>query len=165
MSSPLERDEDTVPIDMGEEAVASPVSAGQRATGFSSVLRNRSFLAIWTAQIASQTAQNTLWYVLIIMVGELTGLQPASIGFTIILVQLPTVLFSGVSGVLVDRVSKQMILIGTNLIRVIGVGAYVFFWSEHSVAGLFLVTFLVAVVSQPFAPAEGATLPLLVDGE
>lgn len=110
----------------------------------------------------SQTAQNSLWYALIIMVARLTGRSPAGIGFTIVLVQIPTVLFSGVSGVLVDRVSKRMILVGTNVIRVIGVLLYVFF--QRDVAGLYLVTFAVAVVSQPFAPAEGASLPLLVKG-
>lgn len=133
--------------------------------GFAGVLRNRAFLSIWTAQILSQTAQNTLWLALIVMVGSLTGQKPAGIGFTIILVQLPTVLFSGVSGVLVDRVPKRTILVGTNVIRVAGVMAYWFSWSRGWVGGLYLVTFLVAAVSQPFAPAEGSTLPLLVRGE
>ncbi len=132
-------------------------------TGFAAVLRNRAFLSIWSAQVASQTAQNSLWYTLIIMVARLTGQTPAGIGFTIILVQLPTVLFSSISGVLVDRVSKRMILVGTNVIRVGGVLLYVV--SQSNVGGLYLVTFFVAVVSQPFAPAEGSSLPLLVKGE
>jgi MFS family permease len=97
------------------------------------------------------------------MVARLTGQSPAGIGFTIILVQLPTVLFSSVSGVLVDRVSKRMILVGTNAIRVAGVLFYVLL--EQHVIGLYLVTFFVAVVSQPFAPAEGSSLPLLVKGD
>jgi MFS family permease len=132
-------------------------------TGILSVLRNRSFLSIWAAQIASQTAQNSLWYALIIMVGRLTGQKPAGIGFTIVLVQLPTVLFSGLSGVFVDRVSKRMVLVGTNAVRVGGVLLYLVF--DRNIAGLYLVTFLVAVISQPFAPAEGSALPLLVRGE
>jgi len=72
-------------------------------------------------------------------------------------------LFSGVSGVLVDRVSKRMILLGTNIVRVGGVLLYLFF--QHNTPGLYLVTFLVAVVSQPFAPAEGSTIPMLVSRE
>lgn len=160
MSEPLPQDTDELPLE-SDETTVSPIAAP--GTGFLSVLKNRPFLAIWTAQVTSQTAQNSLWYVLIIMVGHLTHQTPASIGLTIILVQLPTVLFSGVSGVMVDRVSKRMILIGTNLIRVAGVFLYVVFQSH--VGGLYLVTFLVAVVSQPFAPAEGSTLPLLVRGE
>lgn len=143
-----------------ESARALPPTKG---TGFRAVLSNRNFLAIWFAQAVSQTAQNSLWYALIIMVGHLTGESPAGIGFTIILVQLPTVLFSGVSGVFVDRVSKRMILVGTNVVRVGGVMLYLVF--QNHVGALYGITFLVAVVSQPFAPAEGATLPLLVHGD
>jgi Na+/melibiose symporter-like transporter len=156
--------------DSGETSEASASLSSETVThddtvssGFGSVLRNRSFLSIWLAQMASQTAQNGLWYALIIMVGHLTGQKPAGIGFTIILVQLPTVLFSSVSGVLVDRFSKRVILVGTNVIRVGGVLLYLLFQSH--IAGLYLVTFLVAVVSQPFAPAEGSALPLLVKQE
>ncbi|GAC1322897.1 MAG: MFS transporter [Chloroflexota bacterium] len=156
--------QDTEPTPSGSHPAGRPPSALPSAgTGFRAVLANRNFLAIWTAQVASQTAQNSLWYALIIMVGHLTGQTPAGIGFTIILVQVPTVLFSSVSGVLVDSVSKRLILVGTNVIRVAGVLLYLLF--ETNVAGLYIITFLVAIVSQPFAPAEGATLPLLVRGE
>jgi len=163
MSTPLESGDETLRYGHDEDTVAAPIPGGPESTGFGAVLRNRSFLAIWTAQAFSQTAQNTLWYVLIIMVGNLTNQQPATVGLTIILVQLPTVLFSSLSGVLVDRASKQMILVGTNVIRVAGVVGYLF--SSKFLLGLFVITFAVAVVSQPFAPAEGATLPLLVKGE
>ncbi|MCA1595368.1 MAG: MFS transporter, partial [Chloroflexi bacterium] len=146
------------------EAGNSPLPpSGRTGAGFLTVLRNRSFLAIWLAQVASQTAQNALWYALIIMVADVTGRKPAGVGFTIILVQLPTVLFSSISGVFVDRVSKRWVLIGTNAVRVFGALLYVVF--QSNVAGLYLVTFLVAVVSQPFAPAEGSTLPLIVEGD
>jgi MFS family permease len=93
--------------------------------------------------------------------GELTGKKPAGIGFTIILVQIPTVLFSSLSGVLVDRVPKRTILVATNIIRVAGVLLYALF--QRDVLGLYVVTFAVAVVSQPFAPAEGSTIPLIVE--
>lgn len=151
----------------GESAVprVSPQkqSASTRGTGILAVLKNYHFLGLWLAQVLSQTAQNCLWFSLVIMVSNETHRSPAGIGFTIILVQLPTMLFSGVSGVLVDRVSKRMILLGTNVIRVAGVLLYLLF--QHDVAGLYLVTFFVAVISQPFAPAEGATIPLLVSRE
>lgn len=162
MSERVTSSDETVELPSDHEATRefTPPTQG---TGIAAVLRNRAFLSIWLAQVTSQTAQNSLWYALIILVGSLTGQKPASIGFTIVLVQLPTVLFSGVSGVLVDRIPKKTVLIGTNVIRVAGVLAYLA--SEHYVGGLFLITFIVAVISQPFAPAEGATLPLLVQDE
>ncbi|GAC1399522.1 MAG: MFS transporter [Chloroflexota bacterium] len=161
MSDPLSPEAESEFFGHGEPSRPTPLKRPK--TGFMAVLRNRPFLSIWSAQVASQTAQNSLWYALIILVGHLTGQKPAGIGFTIILVQLPTVLFSSVSGVLVDRVSKRLILIGTNVIRVAGVLLYIVF--QNDVGLLYLVTFLVAVVRQPFAPAEGATLPILVDRE
>lgn len=156
MTAPLSE----VPADPGDDFLHSRRS---ERTGFAAVLGNRAFLSIWSAQVLSQTAQNSLWYALIIMVANLTGQTPAGIGFTIILVQLPTVMFSSVSGVLVDRVSKHAILVGTNVIRVLGVLGYLAFSSN--IGALYLITFFVAVVSQPFAPAEGSALPLLVEGE
>jgi MFS family permease len=158
VSEPLPADADER-YEETEISVETPPAHRPRG-GFGPVLHNRAFLSLWSAQIASQTAQNTLWYVLIILVSNLTGTNPASIGLTIILVQLPTVLFSSVSGVLVDRVSKRFILVSTNIIRVGGVLGY--FLLQTHVEGLYLVTFAVAVVSQPFAPAEGATIPLVV---
>jgi len=141
----------------------SPDELPERRRGFGSVLRNRSFLSLWIAQASSQTAQNTLWYVLVIMVSELTGQNALGVGVTIILVQLPTVLFSSISGVIVDRVSKRAILVGTNVVRVVGVLLYVFFQADLGI--LYLITFLVAVVSQPFAPAEGSSIALVVEDD
>jgi MFS family permease len=160
VSEPLQSDDETTAVNLN---TASSEAALQKRTGFAAVLHRRAFLSLWSAQITSQTAQNLLWYSLIIMVSNITGRSTLATGLTIILVQLPTVLFSSVSGVLVDRVSKRMILVGTNVIRVAGVLSYLFFQSY--LLGLYLVTFLVAVVSQPFAPAEGSTIPLVVEGE
>lgn len=161
MSEPLSSGADQAAIDPLTPSVDRPPE--NSGSAFIAVLRNRGFLALWSAQVTSQTAQNSLWYALIVLVSNLTGSNPAGIGFTIVLVQLPTVLFSSISGVLVDRVSKRMILIATNVIRVAGVMGY--FLLRDSVGGLYLVTFAVAVVSQPFAPAEGSTIPLLVEGD
>ena len=165
MSEPLPQNDEATQ-DLAAVTSQGGAAAAAPGTGFGVVFRNHSFLALWTAQVTSQTAQNTLWFVLIVMVSNQTGQSTLGVGLTIILVQLPTVLFSGVSGVFVDLVSKRMILIGTNVIRVAGVAGYLLFYVYYpNVGGLYLVTFLVAVVSQPFAPAEGASLPLLVRGE
>ncbi len=129
-------------------------------TGFGSVLQNRAFLAIWSAQFTSQAGQNSVWYVLVFLIARLTGASTIGVAGVIIMVQLPTVLFSSLSGVLVDRFNKRAILIGTNFIRAAAVVGYLFF-SGYAEA-LYLITFLVAVVSQPFQPAEGSTIPLLV---
>jgi MFS family permease len=151
----------------GDRVTDSPVPRDYHlipeGTGFASVLRNRPFLAIWSAQFTSQSAQNAVWYVLLFLISARTHASAIGVAGIIIMVQLPTVLFSAVSGVLVDRVNKRLILISTNFIRAAAVTGYFFF--SGSVEMLYLITFLVAVVSQPFQPAEGATIPLLVRGE
>lgn len=149
---------ESLPQDSHLRPERSPLPVG--SPGFLGVLRNRDFLSLWLAQVTSQTAQNTLWFTLILMVGAMTHQSTLGVGLTIILVQIPTVLFSSVSGVFVDRVSRRDILLGTNLIRVVGVLLYLIL--QHSLIGLYAVTFLVAVISQPFAPAEGSTIPLVV---
>jgi MFS family permease len=131
--------------------------------GYGAVLRNRPFLALWLAQVTSQTAQNCIWWTLFILISHLTGANPLSVGGIIIMQQLPTVLFSSVSGVLVDRFSKRGILMVTNFIRAAAVVGYFFF--RDSGEALYAITFLVGVVSQPFAPAESATIPLIVREE
>jgi MFS family permease len=83
-----------------------------------------------------------------------------SIGATILMVQLPTILFVGLSGVMVDRFSKRLILVGSNAMRAVGAVGYVML--QNSLASLYAITFLVAVINQPFQPAESATIPLLV---
>lgn len=143
--------------DLAAEAMTHLIPSG---TGFSAVLRNKPFLAIWSAQVASQAAQNGVWYALILLIAGLTNANALSVGGIIVMVQLPTVLFSSVSGVLVDRVSKKAILITTNAIRAVAVAGYLFF--SGSIEALYLITFVVAIASQPFQPAEGATIPLLV---
>lgn len=159
-----ERDEDTDELSesLPQDSSLQPEKHALHLAppGFLGVLRNKAFLSLWLAQVTSQTAQNTLWFTLILMVGAMTHQSTLGVGVTIILVQIPTVLFSSVSGVFVDRVSRRDILLYTNLIRVIGVLLYLIL--QHSLLGLYTVTFLVAIISQPFAPAEGSTIPLVV---
>ena len=165
MAQPASKEVPVEPVTTGPPPLTPPAELDQTQMiptghGFSSVLKNRSFLVIWSAQIASQVAQNSIWFVLIILIAKITGGSALGIGGIIIMVQLPTVLFSSVSGVLVDRVSKKAVLIATNAIRAVAVVGYLVF-SGYGEA-LYLITFFVSVVSQPFQPAEGATIPLLV---
>ena len=64
------------------------------------LLRNRAFLAVWGAQILSQTAANAVTSALIILVAELTHSNTSS-SFLILLAIIPAVLFGIGAGVLV----------------------------------------------------------------
>ncbi len=134
--------------------------------GFGSVLRNRQFLFLWLAQALSQTAQNGVNLVQIVLVDTLTH-SSGQIALMVLAFALPAALLSVIAGVVVDRVSNRLILIASNLLRALFTLGYVaaFHWL-HDWAALiviYLLTFVNSAIGQFFAPAEAATIPALVD--
>jgi len=123
------------------------------------LLRNRAFLALWGAQILSQTAANAVTSALIILVAELTHSNTSS-SFLILLAIIPAVLFGFAGGVIVDRSDRRFVLVVTNALRSVAVVPLVL-WGE-SVTTAYLVNFLVATVTIFFVPAEAAMIPSIV---
>ena len=82
------------------------------------VLTNRSFLLLWLAQLISQSAQNAILFTLLVIVTKLTKGST----FTSLLVLsfvVPSIVFGIFSGVIVDLWSKRLLLIYTNLARML----------------------------------------------
>ncbi len=138
--------------------------------GVSAVLRNRNFRALWLAQVLSNTALNASFFLSIILIEDITGSSTQLAG-VIIAFTFPSVLFSALAGVVVDRVPKKHILIASNALRVALTAALALLaWNSLTnrgdgwlfLAGVYLLVFLSSAVGQFFAPAEGATIPLLV---
>jgi MFS family permease len=148
------------PLGAAGQVAEDHVPVEEAAQGFRALLSNGAFLRLWLAQISSQTAQNVIWWALFNQTASVTGKSPLGIGLTILMVQLPTIIFAGLSGVLVDRFSKRSILIISNAVRALGCFGYILFHSNY--AALLGITFFVSVINQPFQPAETATIPLLV---
>ena len=123
------------------------------------LLRNRAFMAIWAAQILSQTAANAVTSALIILVAELTHSNTSS-SFLILLAIIPAVLFGFAGGVIVDRVDRRMVLVVTNALRAVAIVPLIL--AGESVTTAYLVNFLVATVTIFFVPAEAATIPSIV---
>lgn len=145
--------------------------------GFLPVLKNYSFLTLWNGQIFSQLADKVY---LVLMIGIIAShfqrpdqtisgwVSAIMIAFTI-----PAVLFGSLAGVYVDRWSKKLVLVGTNLVRgllVWSVPALLYLsqdlspWFNLPVGFwiLLIITFLVSTLTQFFAPAEQTAIPLLV---
>ncbi len=107
-------------------------------------------------------------YALLVEVATLSHSSTASAGI-ILTFTIPAVLFSAVAGVYVDRQSKKWMLVITNIIRgfvVLAFLATVAMPRIDTATGLVVLYFtmlIFASVSQFFVPAEGATIPLLVD--
>jgi MFS family permease len=123
------------------------------------LLRNRAFLAVWAAQILSQTAANAVTSALIILVAELTHSNTSS-SFLILLAIIPAVLFGIGAGVLVDRTDRRFVLVLTNALR--GVAVLPLLFAGTSLTTAYVVNFLVAAVTIFFVPAESATIPGIV---
>jgi len=123
------------------------------------LFRNRAFLAVWAAQVLSQTAANAVTSALIILVAELTHSNTSS-SFLILLAIIPAVIFGIGAGVLVDRTDRRFVLVLTNALR--GVAVLPLLFAGTSLTTAYIVNFLVAAVTIFFVPAESATIPGIV---
>ncbi len=124
-----------------------------------SIWRNRPFMLLWIAQAISQTAQNAIWFALMVLIEEATH-SSTQIGLAIVSFILPSVIFTVPAGVLVDRIDKRLVLVSTNWLRAIVVLGYLVF--STSVGAIYAVTFVFSIISQFFLPAEAAMIPTLV---
>jgi MFS family permease len=139
------------------------LSAPTGPLGFRSTLRSRYFRQLWIAQIISQTIQNASNYGAVVLLTQQSHSFTAA-GGVIIAFSLPAALFSVPAGVLVDRIDKRLLLWLSNLLRALASFGFVLFIlnDPHNYLPIYLLTFFVAIVGQFFAPAEGASIPLLV---
>ncbi len=124
-----------------------------------SVWGNRPFMMLWSAQAISQTAQNAIWFALMVLIEESTR-STTQVGIAIISFVLPSVIFTVPAGVLVDRVDKRAVLVSTNWLRAFVVLGYILF--IDSLPAIYAVTFVFSIISQFFLPAESAMIPFLV---
>ncbi len=144
-----------------------PKTASDRGR-FSEVLKNRPFLYLWIAQALAQTAQNGIHFVQLVLIEKLTH-SSQHIGLMILAFSLPAVAFSSIAGLVVDRVSKKHTLVVINILRVLTALSYLLALNALTGVSLlifiYLITFLASAFGQFFAPAEVATIPVLVERE
>ncbi len=71
------------------------------------------------------------------------------------------------AGVFVDHRNKRRILFYSNILRAIATFGFVIslLINRNELITIFLLTFLISSIGQFFTPAEGASIPLLVDEE
>lgn len=173
--SPIGQDEN---FNQGEiNQIASQETKGE--LGFLPVLRNRNFLALWSGQVFSQLADKVYLVLMIALIDTQfqTGNQAITSWVSAIMMAftIPAVLFGSLAGVFVDRWPKKRVLVVTNLLRgglVIALPALLWLSKGGLILGglpwgfclMLVVTFLVSTLTQFFAPAEQAAIPLVVKG-
>ena len=132
--------------------------------GFGAVLRNRNFMLVWIGQIICQLADKIFFVLTIALldkylppaVAENGGRANLFLAFT-----LPAILLGSLGGIIVDRFPKKPIMIGSDLLRGILSIAIPFLPREFLI--LLAITFGNSVIVQFFAPAEQASIPILVN--
>ncbi|TME35465.1 MAG: MFS transporter [Chloroflexi bacterium] len=128
-----------------------------------SIWRNRNFLLLWLAQAISQTAQNAIWFGIVILVQRVSN-SSTQLSLAVLTLIIPSVVFGVLAGVYVDRWDKRTVLIATNLIR----GAIAFLYAGFGLVAhlplslLLVINFVFSTVGQFFAPAETAMIPAVV---
>src|SRR2546421_12912396 len=85
---------------------------------FRNVLKNRSFLLLWLAQLLSQIAFNAANYGIIALVTAVTH-STGFVWLAIVLFTLPALPFCFVSGGFVDYLNKRLVLLGRNALRAV----------------------------------------------
>ncbi len=134
------------------------------AGSFRSVLKNRSFLLLWLAQLLSLIVFNAANYGVIALVTEVTH-STVMVGFAIVSFTLPAVPFSLLAGVYVDYLDKRLVLWVCNAARAASTGLIVLalLLNPNTVIPLYFLAFAISLITQFFLPAEASAIPLLVD--
>jgi MFS family permease len=126
------------------------------------VLRNRRFLALWLAQVATQVGANMVLYALTVQVFTLSspGFRNTAVSLLILSFLVPAVIFGAIAGVYVDRLDRRLILASTNVLRAAAFLGLLFVGDQ--LAPIFLLTIVVSTLTTFFGPAEAAMIPVIV---
>ncbi len=151
---------------MDENELRDPRELILPQPGFRTVLANRDFRLIWSAQVASQLADKFLMFALLILTYSISHASTHSAAL-FLAYTFPSVFLSPLAGVYADRHDKKLLMLVTNAVRgglilLIPISQLVPYF-EHVTWHLFLIVFLFASVGQIFAPAEAAAIPHIVD--
>ncbi|MBD2022743.1 MFS transporter [Leptolyngbya sp. FACHB-36] len=132
-------------------------------SGFAALFKNKPFLALWTGQVLSQVADKVFLVLLIVLLDSYNvppNWENSAQSMVLIANTLPAILFGSAAGIFVDRFDKKQILAGCNLLRGLLIFVVLVLPKEFSV--LLALAFVESLLTQFFAPAEQAAIPLLV---
>lgn len=135
-----------------------------RKTGMLTVLKNRSFLALWLSQLVSKVGDNFAVVAALVVINELAekpGLAVVVIATAMTIPQL----FALVSGVFVDRFSRKAVMIATDLLRAGIILLALLVQVSGQLWILYLAAFAVMGLGAMYIPARNASIPNMVPEE
>jgi MFS family permease len=128
------------------------------------VLRNRDFLALWLSQLVSKIGDNFAVIAALTLINELaqaSGIAVVVIGMATTIPQL----FALASGVFLDRFSRKMVMIATDLLRAGVILLALLVQDAGQLYILYLTAFVVMGLGAVFIPARNASIPNMVPEE
>jgi MFS family permease len=143
-----------------------PAKTPTEASGFKVLLKNRSFLLLWTGQIFSQVADKVLTVMSIALLTTYNipvKYAASSSSYLFVATTIPAILFGAAAGIFVDRYPKKKIMVISDLIRGGLILLLPILPKEFGV--LLFITFATSTITQAFAPAEQSAIPLVVKPE
>lgn len=121
---------------------------------------NEGYRRLWLGRLLSATPVNAIVYTMLILVVDQTGKNFFSSLFVAAYIA-PSALLGTVSGVVVDRMPKGVVLAVSNLVR--AALCVLLAASTGNVLTIYVIAVVFAVASQLSGPAEGAALPQIVE--
>jgi MFS family permease len=144
-------------------SVTEPGATPGQGGGIGPVLRNRRFVALWLAQVASLLAANMALYALTLLCFAAGGGNSTSVSILFLCFLGPAIVLSAPAGVIVDRFDRRAILLGTNVVRAGSFGLLVIAAGNLPLA--YLLVAATATATTLFIPAEAAMIPRVVPRE
>ena len=122
----------------------------------------RPFLFLLISEFFSQIAINAFNFILVIIAFTVVNSNTAVSGVVLAFI-LPSLLFGILAGVIVDKKNKRNVLVLTNIIRALFVIPLALL--HFNIFIIYILTFIVATVTQFYIPAETPIIPRLVKKE
>lgn len=128
-------------------------------SNFFQALFNRNFLFLWLSELFSQLAMNMMNFMLLLVAFRITNSNTAVSGI-VLSFTIPSIIFGVLAGAYVDRWNKKYVLFFTNATRMAFVLLLVL--SHSNLVLLYIISFVIAVITQFFIPAETPLIPQIV---
>ena len=137
---------------------ATPTSAG----AYGRILKNQPFRRLWYAQFVSGIGDWLVVGFLMPLVTSLSGGSSFAVAGILIAKIIPALIFSSLTGVLVDRFDRRKVMMAADIVRAVLALALV---TTNSLWVIYLVVVLMETASLFFWPARNSLIPYLVAEE
>ncbi|PZR98440.1 MAG: MFS transporter, partial [Candidatus Chloroheliales bacterium] len=129
---------------------------------YANVVRNPRFFPLWLGQLVSNLGDTLNYIALVIIVFRITG-SGTALALVSIFQIVPVITVSLVAGVVIDRVSRKVIMVGADVVRGLLVLLLIVADQTNQVVLVYVAATLLAAVGSFFRPALQAIIPSLLD--